>query len=55
MISDNVQEKLVRIKGKKSFSAVINDKEECRKGDKKPIESAEKTGYELEKNGGKIK
>ena len=49
-ISDDVYEKLVRIKGKKSFSAIID--ELIRKNVEKRIEmlikSAEKTGYEDE-------
>ena len=49
-ISDDVYEKLVRIKGSKSFSAVID--ELIRKNVEKRIEmlikSAEKTGYEDE-------
>ena len=47
-ISDDVYEKLVRIKGKKSFSAIIDEliKRNVEKRIDMLIKSAEKTGYE---------
>jgi predicted CopG family antitoxin len=49
-ISDDVYEKLVRIKGKKSFSAIIDEliKRNVEKRIDMLIKSAEKTGYEDE-------
>jgi len=49
-ISDEVYEKLVRIKGKRSFSSVIDEliKKNVEKRIEKLIEAAEKTGYEEE-------
>ena len=49
-ISDDVYEKLVRIKGKKSFSAIIDEliKRNIEKRIDMLIKSAEKTGYEDE-------
>ncbi len=49
-ISDDVYEKLVRIKGSKSFSAVIDEliKKNVEKRIEMLIKSAEKTGYEDE-------
>jgi len=49
-ISDEVYEKLVRIKGKKSFSAIIDEliKRNVEKRIDMLIKSAEKTGYEEE-------
>ncbi len=49
-ISDDVYEKLVRIKGKKSFSAIIDEliKRNVEKRIDMLIKSAEKTGYENE-------
>jgi len=49
-ISDEVYEKLVRIKGKKSFSAIIDEliKRNVEKRIDMLIKSAEKTGYEDE-------
>ncbi|ADC66201.1 Protein of unknown function DUF217 [Ferroglobus placidus DSM 10642] len=49
-ISDEVYEKLVRIKGKKSFSAIIDEliKRNVEKRIEMLIKSAEKTGYEDE-------
>ena len=48
--SDDVYEKLVRIKGKKSFSAIIDEliKRNVEKRIDMLIKSAEKTGYEDE-------
>ncbi|RLI84669.1 MAG: hypothetical protein DRO98_08355 [Archaeoglobales archaeon] len=58
-ISDEVYEKLVRIKGKRSFSSVIDEliKKNVEKRIEKLIEAAEKTGYEEELEGisGKIR
>ncbi len=47
-ISDEVYEKLVRIKGKKSFSAIIDEliKKNVEKRIDMLIRSAERTGYE---------
>ena len=49
-ISEDVYEKLVRIKGKKSFSAIIDEliKRNVEKRIDMLIKSAEKTGYEDE-------
>jgi predicted CopG family antitoxin len=49
-ISDEVYEKLVRIKGKKSFSAVIDEliKRNVEKRVEMLIKSAERSGYEDE-------
>lgn len=49
-ISDDVYEKLVRIKGNKSFSAIIDEliKRNVEKRIDMLIKSAEKTGYEDE-------
>ena len=49
-ISDEVYEKLVRIKGKKSFSAIIDEliKRNVEKIIDMLIKSAERTGYEDE-------
>ncbi|RLI86399.1 MAG: hypothetical protein DRP01_04315 [Archaeoglobales archaeon] len=49
-ISDDVYEKLVKIKGKNSFSAIIDEliKRNVEKRIDMLIESAEKTGYEDE-------
>ncbi|MBO8183272.1 MAG: antitoxin VapB family protein [Archaeoglobus sp.] len=49
-ISDDTYEKLVRIKGKKSFSAVIDEliKRNVEKRIEMLVKSAEKTGYEEE-------
>ena len=49
-ISDDVYEKLVEIKGKKSFSAIIDEliKRNVEKRIEMLIKSAEKTGYEDE-------
>ena len=49
-ISDEVYEKLVRIKGKKSFSAIIDEliKRNVEKRIDMLIKSAEKTGHEEE-------
>ena len=49
-ISDDVYEKLVRIKGKKSFSAIIDEliKRNVEKRIDMLIKSAERTGYEDE-------
>jgi len=49
-ISDEVYEKLVRIKGKKSFSAIIDEliKRNVEKRIEILIKSAKKTGYEDE-------
>ncbi len=49
-ISDEVYEKLVRIKGKKSFSAIIDEliKRNVEKRIEMLINSAEKSGYENE-------
>lgn len=49
-ISDDVYEKLARIKGRKSFSAVIDEliKRNVEKRIEMLIESAQKTGYEDE-------
>jgi len=49
-VSDEVYEKLVRIKGKKSFSAIIDDliSKNVDKRVEMLINSAEKTGYEEE-------
>ena len=49
-ISDDVYEKLLRVKGKKSFSAIIDEliRRNVEKRIDMLIKSAEKTGYEGE-------
>jgi|Deesub1362A_J573_1020465.scaffolds.fasta_scaffold01212_2 predicted CopG family antitoxin len=49
-ISDDVYEKLAKLKGKKSFSVIIDEliKKNVEKRIELLIESAEKTGYEDE-------
>jgi len=49
-ISDDVYEKLTRLKGKKSFSAIIDEliKKNVEKRIELLIKSAERTGYEDE-------